>query len=306
MRWLKTVTSSAKIALAAGLLAGILSPALAGGSGAAAQLPATAKPAAAADREASLKRIERLKRSGKLADARRLMPMLKNPDELVSREAEQAIWLLWGRSGNPGVDRLFRAGVSQIGNDEVERAIETFSRVIDNQPTFAEAWNKRATARFLAGDLIGAMDDCERTLSLVPDHFGSLAGYGHIYFRLERPRHGDPLLAARAGGQSEPAQRRAQHRGSGETPREARPLADLTGAALQHGAAGPRAGTGMGNGDAPMHCRTPCGVSVEVGAFAQARKLLISRHVRDACPTRIVSGRRCRRKGSRRAGRPGR
>jgi tetratricopeptide (TPR) repeat protein len=184
VRWLKTVTSSAKIALAAGLLAGILSPALAGGSGAAAQLPATAKPAATADREASLKRIERLKRSGKLADARRLMPMLKNPDELVSREAEQAIWLLWGRSGNPGVDRLFRAGVSQIGNDEVERAIETFSRVIDNQPTFAEAWNKRATARFLAGDLIGAMDDCERTLSLVPDHFGSLAGYGHIYFRL--------------------------------------------------------------------------------------------------------------------------
>jgi tetratricopeptide (TPR) repeat protein len=184
VRWLKTPISSARIALAAALLAGILPPALAGGSGPAAQVQATTKPAVMAEREASLKRIERLKRSGKLADARRLMPMLKDPDEQVSREAEQAIWLLWGRSGNPGVDRLFRVGVSQIGNDEVERAIETFSRVIDNRPTFAEAWNKRATARFLAGDLIGAMDDCERTLSLLPDHFGSLAGYGHIYFRL--------------------------------------------------------------------------------------------------------------------------
>jgi tetratricopeptide (TPR) repeat protein len=184
VRWLKTPISSARIALAAALLAGILPPAFAGGSGPAAQVQATTKPAVMAEREASLKRIERLKRSGKLADARRLMPMLKDPDEQVSREAEQAIWLLWGRSGNPGVDRLFRVGVSQIGNDEVERAIETFSRVIDNRPTFAEAWNKRATARFLAGDLIGAMDDCERTLSLLPDHFGSLAGYGHIYFRL--------------------------------------------------------------------------------------------------------------------------
>src|SRR5690606_25986583 len=41
------------------------------------------------------------------------------------------------------------------------------------------------TARFLAGDLVGAMDDCQRALELEPDHFGSLAGYGHIYFRLD-------------------------------------------------------------------------------------------------------------------------
>ena len=112
------------------------------------------------------------------------MPMLKDPDAVVSREAVQAIWLLWGRSGNAGIDRLFRDGVGQIGRDEIEQAIETFTRVVDNLPSFAEAWNKRAVARFLVGDLIGAMDDCERALSLVPDHFGSLAGYGHIYFRL--------------------------------------------------------------------------------------------------------------------------
>ena len=50
---------------------------------------------------------------------------------------------------------------------------------------FTEAYNKRATARFLAGDLVGAMDDCQRALDLEPHHFGSLAGYGHIYFRLD-------------------------------------------------------------------------------------------------------------------------
>jgi tetratricopeptide (TPR) repeat protein len=152
--------------------------------------PVTAEPAFDAPRHdaqraASLARIERLKRSGRLADVRRLMPMLKDPDAGVSLQAEQAIWLLWGRSGNPDIDRLFRAGVGQLGRDEIGPAIETLTRVIDNRPEFAEAWNKRATARFLAGDLIGAMDDCERALSLVPDHFGSLAGYGHIYFRLD-------------------------------------------------------------------------------------------------------------------------
>jgi tetratricopeptide (TPR) repeat protein len=140
---------------------------------------------AAVQRELRLKRIERLKRTGRLRDADRLMPLLKDPDGAVREHAEQAIWSVWGRSGNAGIDQLFRAGVGQMGRNEIEQAIDTFTRVIDHLPGFAEAWNKRATARFLAGDLAGAMDDCERALTLVPDHFGSLAGYGHIYFRLD-------------------------------------------------------------------------------------------------------------------------
>ena len=194
MRWLQTGTVTAILALAVALPV-VPSAAAAAAPASPAQVAASVNRADAdggadvarretARREASLRRIERLKRSGKLSDATRLMPMLKDPDAVVSREAEQAIWLLWGRSGNAGIDRLFRDGVGQIGRDEIRQAIETFTRVVDNLPTCAEAWNTRATARFLVGDLIGAMDDCERALSLVPDHFGSLAGYGHIYFRL--------------------------------------------------------------------------------------------------------------------------
>ncbi len=141
--------------------------------------------AVAVARTARLKEIERLQRNGKLPDADRLMPMLRDPDDTVRRHAEQAIWSVWGRSGNGDIDRLFRVGVSQLGRKEIVQAIDTFTRVVDNLPGFAEAWNKRATARFLAGDLAGAMDDCEQALALVPDHFGSLAGYGHIYFRLD-------------------------------------------------------------------------------------------------------------------------
>lgn len=136
-------------------------------------------------RAARLKEIERLQRNGKPPDSGRLMPMLKDPDDGVRRQAEHAIWSVWGRSGNADIDRLFRVGVAQLGRNEIEHAINTFTSVVDNLPGFAEAWNKRATARFLAGDLAGAMDDCEQALALVPDHFGSLAGYGHIYFRLD-------------------------------------------------------------------------------------------------------------------------
>lgn len=150
------------------------------------QLPAVAHaPATVAQRDAQLRRIEQLQRTGKRADARRLLPLLKDPDALVRQRAEHAIWSLWGRSGQAAIDRVFRTGVAQLGRREIAEAIETFTVVIDAMPGFAEAYNKRATARFLAGDLVGAMDDCQRAIDLEPGHFGSLAGYGHIYFRLD-------------------------------------------------------------------------------------------------------------------------
>ena len=153
---------------------------------AASPLPAVSHPpATVAQREAQLRRIEQLQRTGKRGDARRLIPLLKDPDAKVRERAEHAIWSLWGRSGQAAVDRVFRTGVGQMGRREVNDAIETFTIVVDTMPGFAEAYNKRATARFLAGDLVGAMDDCQRALELEPDHFGSLAGYGHIYFRLD-------------------------------------------------------------------------------------------------------------------------
>ena len=174
------------------LMAGASTPASAAGTAGAGAVDLIAHLLVAAktqevvlQRERRLKQIDRLKRDAKQGNAARLMPMLRDPDRLVRQHAEQAIWSLWGRSGNDEIDRLFRAGVGQIGRARINEAIDTFTRVVDNVPTFAEAWNKRATARFLAGDLAGAMDDCERVLALVPDHFGSLAGYGHIYFRLD-------------------------------------------------------------------------------------------------------------------------
>jgi tetratricopeptide (TPR) repeat protein len=183
-RFIPMPSTWAALVFAAAMLAGGAGPAGAADSFAP-LLTGASNQEASIQRELLIKRIDRLKRTGKPADAARLMPMLKDPDQLVRRQAEQAIWLLWGRSGNPAADQLFRAGVVQIGRDEIDQAIDTFTRVLDNLPTFAEAWNKRAAARFIAGDLAGAMDDCERALALVPDHFGSLAGYGHIYFRLD-------------------------------------------------------------------------------------------------------------------------
>ncbi|MDQ6703921.1 MAG: tetratricopeptide repeat protein [Pseudomonadota bacterium] len=59
-------------------------------------------------------------------------------------------------------------------------ALSLFDKLVALEPDWAEAWNQRATTRFLAGDTDGAMADINQVMKLEPRHFGALAGMGMI------------------------------------------------------------------------------------------------------------------------------
>jgi tetratricopeptide (TPR) repeat protein len=61
------------------------------------------------------------------------------------------------------------------------QAVDSFTRVIERKPEFAEGWNKRATAYYLMGDLDLSLKDCDEVIERNPAHFGALSGYGLIY-----------------------------------------------------------------------------------------------------------------------------
>jgi tetratricopeptide (TPR) repeat protein len=69
--------------------------------------------------------------------------------------------------------------------DRLAEAVKTFSEVIRKKPDFAEGWNKRATAYYLAGDYERSLADCDEVLKRNPNHFGALSGAGQIHFALE-------------------------------------------------------------------------------------------------------------------------
>ena len=139
-----------------------------------------------AEPEARAESLAWLAEHGRMADQPLLLARLRDDDPGVREVAEQALWLLWSRSGDAAVDRLLGEGVEAMQAGRLDDAIAIFGEVIRRRPAFAEGWNKRATAYFLAGDFKRSLADCDEVMKRNRSHFGALSGYGQIYFRLEQ------------------------------------------------------------------------------------------------------------------------
>ena len=129
--------------------------------------------------------IDYIGRTGLAADGPLLVKLLSDPNPYVRGLAEEAVWRVWSRSGDADIDRTLAAGVEHMEAGRYPQAIESFSRVIERKPSFAEGWNKRATAWFLAGEMRKSLADCDEVMKRNPQHFGALSGYGQIYIHLE-------------------------------------------------------------------------------------------------------------------------
>lgn len=100
---------------------------------------------------------------------------------------EQEIWAVWGEAGDVGGDSLMARGSEALARRDHLAARDAFDELVRRAPDFAEAWNKRATLHFVAGDYRASVEDIRRTLALEPRHFGALSGLGLIYLAIDRP-----------------------------------------------------------------------------------------------------------------------
>jgi len=120
-------------------------------------------------------------------DAPLLIAALTDPDEVVRVLAENSVWQVWTRSGDAEIDGLMLTGMEQMNRGDGPGAVETFTKIIERRPDFAEGWNKRATVYFLMGENEKSLHDCDEVMKRNPAHFGALAGYGQIYLRMDQP-----------------------------------------------------------------------------------------------------------------------
>ena len=116
------------------------------------------------------------------------LAILRGDDPASAGRAESALWAIWHRSGAAEVDDLMRRGVDAMERRELDEAEACFTRIIAQEPTFAEGWNKRATVRYLAGSYDASIADCREVLRRKPHHFGALSGQGLCHLALGQYR----------------------------------------------------------------------------------------------------------------------
>jgi tetratricopeptide (TPR) repeat protein len=101
-------------------------------------------------------------------------------DEGEAGRIAREIQLEWDSSGSAAADLLLQRGRDAMAADDLPLAIEHLTALTDHAPDFAEGWNARATAFYMAGDYGPSVDDIARTLTLNPKHWGALSGLAAI------------------------------------------------------------------------------------------------------------------------------
>ena len=115
-----------------------------------------------------------------------LFKKLKINSTSLTLEIEQKIWKIWSTHPVDGqLTKKLKAGSELVNKNKYLESIKIFSEVIDQDPSWAEAWNKRATVLYMIGEYEKSQKDIDKVLELEKRHFGALAGQGLVNIKLK-------------------------------------------------------------------------------------------------------------------------
>ena len=116
----------------------------------------------------------------------KLFKELKINNAALTNRIEQKIWEIWStHPKNKKLTERLAEGSDLVRNRKLSKAANIFTEVIDLDPKWAEAWNKRATVLYMMGDYNGSQKDIDKVLELEKRHFGALAGQGLVNIQLK-------------------------------------------------------------------------------------------------------------------------
>lgn len=104
-----------------------------------------------------------------------------------AREAhtiDQKIWMVWIMPTDPILAGRMQEALNARSSGDPLGAIVLLDRLIEDYPTYAEAWNQRATMYYAIGNFEASIADCAKVLELEPRHFGALSGRALMYLQM--------------------------------------------------------------------------------------------------------------------------
>jgi tetratricopeptide (TPR) repeat protein len=108
---------------------------------------------------------------------------LHDDDRGVRMLAEGGIRQLWCRAGTAAHRKQLEAVVEHNAAGRFDEAIRGATRLIDEAPWLAEAWNQRALALFGIGRFAESIHDCTQALEGNPYHFGAATGMAQCHLK---------------------------------------------------------------------------------------------------------------------------
>lgn len=107
-----------------------------------------------------------------------LLEDLKNPDDAIREKATMELWRIWfHQKGAYGLEMIEQSQVL-LESGELLKAEAVLTELIEDQPDFAEAWNRRAVLYYLTEQYRKSLSDCQKAADLNPVHFGAIHGIG--------------------------------------------------------------------------------------------------------------------------------
>ena len=117
----------------------------------------------------------------------KLFNQLKNNSNAsMAFDVEMKIWNIWStHPSQENLTQLLADGSNLMTQHKLNKAYETFSKVISLDPNWAEGWNKRATVLYMLKRYEESQEDINEVLKLEKRHFGALSGQGLVQIELK-------------------------------------------------------------------------------------------------------------------------
>lgn len=113
---------------------------------------------------------------------------MNDDDRSVRLLAQNGIRELWCRDGNLAQQARLQNVIRLNRASQYEQAADEATRLIEEAPWFAEAWNQRGIALYYLARYREASADCHQTLELNPYHYAAAVGMAHCYLELDNAK----------------------------------------------------------------------------------------------------------------------
>ena len=115
----------------------------------------------------------------------------KSKTQSDAKKLRERIWDSWLNAISLEHKKKVNDAMFKFNSGQISLAEKAFSEIIKVEPSYMEAWNKRATIRYMSGNLEGSLSDINEVLSRQPRHFGAISGMSLIF--LAQKKYEDAL-----------------------------------------------------------------------------------------------------------------